>query len=154
MRLRFAADANVGRLARWLRVLGYDATYRPHVRDADLVRQALAEGRVLLTRDADLMHRRVITSGRLPALLVEHDLVEDQLRQVSARLRLDTALALTRCLECNLELEARAPEAVAARVPSHVRRTQSRYSECPLCRRVYWSGTHRTGMRRVLAGLG
>ena len=153
MRPRFAADSNVGRLARWLRVLGYDATYHPHVRDGDLVRLAMAEDRVLLTREEDLMRRRVITSGELTAQLIRHDGVEDQLRQVVAALGLEPAQALTRCLECNVELEPRAPAEVAARVPPSVRAAQGRYSECPRCSRVFWSGTHWRRMRGVIGAL-
>src|SRR5439155_308075 len=62
MKPRFVADCNVGRLARWLRALGYDASYHAHIEDAALVREAAAEGRVLLTRDRDLTKRRVIQS--------------------------------------------------------------------------------------------
>ncbi|MGH7777270.1 MAG: Mut7-C RNAse domain-containing protein [Candidatus Dormibacterales bacterium] len=153
MRPRFAADSNVGRLARWLRILGYDASYHPHVRDAELVRLALAQGRVLLTRDEDLMRRRVIASGQLRAVLVGPDRVGEQLRQVVRSLGLDGERALTRCLECNVELETRAAAAVAARVPPFVRATQRRYSGCPGCARVYWSGTHWWRMRALIGSL-
>jgi uncharacterized protein with PIN domain len=151
MRPRFLADCNVGRLARWLRALGYDAAFEAHVADGELVRRALAEDRVLLTRDLDLMRRRVIASGQLRALLLKDDRVEEQLRQVRAELDLDAELALTRCLECNLELMARAPAEVADLVPPYVRATQRRYSQCPRCGRVYWAGTHWTRMRQRLA---
>src|SRR2546423_6216190 len=83
MRVKFLADSNVGRLARWLRALGYDAAYEPHVEDGALVRKALAEGRILLTRDLDLTHRRVIASGQLKAVLLKDDGVREQLRQVA-----------------------------------------------------------------------
>jgi uncharacterized protein with PIN domain len=153
MRPRFLADSNVGRLARWLRALGYDAAYEAHVADGELVRRALAEERVLLTRDLDLMQRRVIASGQLRAVLLKHDAVDEQLRQVAAELGLDTELALTRCLECNLELVYRTPAEVAQLVPPYVRATQDRYSQCPSCGRVYWAGTHWTRMRQRLATL-
>src|SRR5947208_540619 len=79
---RFLADCNVGRLARWLRVLGYDAAYEPKIADSELVARALAEGRVLLTRDVDLTRRRVIADGTLRAVLLDADRVAEQLRQV------------------------------------------------------------------------
>lgn len=153
MRPRFLADSNVGRLARWLRALGYDAAYEAHVADGELVRRALAEERVLLTRDLDLMQRRVIASGQLRAVLLKDDALDEQLRQVAAELGLDAELALTRCLECNLELVPRTPTDVAELVPPYVRATQERYSQCPSCRRVYWAGTHWTRMRQRLAAL-
>jgi uncharacterized protein with PIN domain len=153
MRVRFLADSNVGRLARWLRALGYDAAYEPHVEDGALVRRALAEGRILLTRDLDLTQRRVIASGQLKAILLKDDRVREQLRQVAQDVGLDAGQALSRCLECNLELEARTPADVADRVPPYVRMTQDRYSECPRCGRIYWAGTHWARMREVLASL-
>jgi uncharacterized protein with PIN domain len=76
-----------------------------------------------------------------------------QLRQVFSELGLELREALTRCIECNSELEARLPAMVAERVPPYVRRTQSRYSECPACGRIYWAGTHWQRMREVLLGL-
>jgi len=150
---RFAADCNVGRLARWLRALGYDAEYHARVGDAQLVGLAQASGRVLLTRDRDLTRRRAITSGAVRAVLLRDDRVTEQLRQVVLELGLSGELALTRCLECNVELEPRPATAVAERVPPHIRLTQTRFSECPGCSRVYWQGTHWDRMRSRLAAL-
>ena len=153
MKPRFLADCNVGRLARWLRALGYDASYHAHIEDAALVREAAAEDRVLLTRDRDLTKRRVIQSGAVRAILIRHDDVTAQLRQVFAELGLDIEQSLTRCIECNAELEPRHADTVAQRVPPFVRSTQTRYSECPGCGRIYWAGTHWQHMREVFAGL-
>ena len=153
MRPRVLADCNVGRLARWLRALGYDASYHARIGDAELVREAAAESRVLLTRDRDLTKRRVIQSGVVRAILIRDDEVTKQLRQVFGELRLELNEALTRCIECNSELQTRVPSAVAERVPPYVRQTQSRYAECPDCGRIYWAGTHWQHMREVLAGL-
>ena len=153
MKPRFLADCNVGRLARWLRALGYDASYHAHIEDAALVREAAAEDRVLLTRDRDLTKRRVIQSGAVRAILIRHDEVTAQLRQVFAELGLDIEQSLTRCIECNSELQPRQADIVAERVPPFVRSTQTRYSECPACGRIYWAGTHWQHMREVFAGL-
>ena len=150
---RFLADCNVGRLARWLRALGYDASYHARIGDAELVREAAAESRVLLTRDRDLTKRRVIQTGVVRAILIRDDEVTKQLRQVFAELGLELKEALTRCIECNAELQSRVPATVAERVPPYVRLTQSKYSECPDCGRIYWAGTHWQRMREVLAGL-
>ena len=150
---RFLADCNVGRLARWLRALGYDASYHVRIGDAELVREAAAESRVVLTRDRDLTKRRLIQTGAVRAILIRDDDVTAQLRQVFTELGLELKEALTRCIECNSELQSRVPAMVAERVPPYVRRTQSRYSECPECGRIYWAGTHWQRMREVLAGL-
>jgi len=153
MEPRFVADCNVGRLARWLRALGYDASYHAQIGDAELVREAAAEGRVLLTRDRDLTKRRVIQSGLVRAILIRDDDVKVQLRQVFTELALDLKQSLTRCIECNAALEPRLAANVAERVPPFVRSTQTRYSECPDCGRIYWAGTHWQRMQNVLAGL-
>ena len=151
--IRFLADSNVGRLARWLRAYGYDAAYAPHVEDSLLIGRALAEGRVLLTRDADLMQRRVVSRGSLRALLLRSDRFDEQLRQVVEELELPGDRALSRCLECNVELEPRIKAEVSERLPPYVRATQSRFSECPRCGRVYWPGTHWQRMRERLGVL-
>ena len=153
MRPRFLADCNVGRLARWLRALGYDASYHPRIGDAELVQEAAAESRVLLTRDRDLTKRKVIQTGLVRAILIRDDEVTDQLRQVFSELGLELKEALTRCIECNSELQPREAAVVAERVPAYVRSTQTRYSECPNCSRIYWAGTHWQRMRAVLADL-
>lgn len=151
--LRFLADCNVGRLARWLRVLGYDAVYEPLLPDAQIVARALAEGRVLLTRDADMMQRKVIAGGAVRALLLRNDRVQDQVRQVLTELALEPVQPLSRCLDCNAELEPRAKAAVAGRLPPYVYATQERFSECPQCARVFWPGTHWERMRERIAAL-
>ena len=150
---RFLADCNVGRLARWLRVLGYDAVYEPLLPDAQIVARALAEGRVLLTRDADMMQRKVIAGGAVRALLLRNDRVQDQVRQVLTELALEPVQPLSRCLDCNAELEPRAKAAVAGRLPPYVYATQERFSECPQCARVFWPGTHWERMRERIAAL-
>jgi uncharacterized protein len=150
---RFLADCNVGRLARWLRALGYDASYHAHIDDGELVREAAAEGRVVLTRDRDLTKRRVIQTGLVRAILIKDDDVREQLRQVFTELGLDATHSMTRCIECNSELVERPADSVAGRVPPFVRSTQTRYSECPACGRIYWAGTHWQRMHQMLAAL-
>ena len=151
--LRFLADANVGRVARWLRAYGYDAEYAPELDDGALVTRALGEGRVLLTRDAELMRRRPVVGGAVRTVLLESDRVAEQLGQVVRELALEGERALTRCLECNVELEPCLKSEVLRRLPPHVRATQSDFSECPRCGRVYWPGSHWRRMRERLAAL-
>src|SRR5262249_62074941 len=128
---RFLADCNVGRLARWLRVLGYDAAYEPALPDAQVVARALAERRVLLTRDADMMQRRAISGGALQAILLRHDRVEDQGRQVLKELALEPSRTLSRCIDCNAELAPRAKDAVADRETPDGRATPEPCSSGP-----------------------
>src|SRR5262249_60775337 len=102
---RFLADCNVGRLARWLRVLGYDAAYEPALPDAQVVARALAERRILLTRDADMMQRRAISGGALRAILLRHDRVEDQGRQVLQELALGPSPTLSPRIDGHAHVE-------------------------------------------------
>jgi uncharacterized protein with PIN domain len=135
-------------------MMGYDSTFFTGDDDTNLVRQALAEGRVVLTRDSGIMLRRVVKSGRLRAVLIESEVPERQMRQIIAELGLAVPhRPFTLCLECNRELEARRPEEVADRVPPYVYKTQRQYMECPSCRRIYWRGSHWEAMMRRLTQL-
>ena len=152
---RFIVDINVGKLARWLRMMGYDTVLFDHGHDDRMIRIALSEGRIIVTRDTQLMKRRVITSGRLKAVLVTSDQPEEQIRQVVDKLHLDTSYSpFSLCLECNQPLVERSKAEVADLVPPHVFETQEHYVQCPGCLRVYWKGTHWQAMTEKLRGLG
>lgn len=151
---RLLADVNVGRLGRWLRTIGYDTEIDSgRVDDAELVRRAALEGRVLLTRDRDIPRRRAVAQGAVLAILLKSDRVADQLRQVIDELGLDRGELLARCIECNLTLAPARPDEVADGVPLHVRRTQTEFSRCQGCGRIYWPGTHRARMLAFLEQL-
>jgi uncharacterized protein with PIN domain len=149
--LKFIVDHNVGRLAGWLRMMGYDSLFFTGEDDATMVRQALAEGRIILTRDTEIMKRRVVGSGRLKAVLFRSEVPEQQMRQLLAEFDLmGQARPFTLCLECNELLIERGRDEVRDRVPPYVFATQDQYMECPACRRIYWRGTHWEAMRRKL----
>ncbi len=153
--LRFIVDHNVGKLARWLRMMGYDTLFFNGDDDSRMVAIALREGRVILTRDTQIMKRGVVTSGRLKAILIEWEKPEQQIRQVMKSLNLDCQLEpFSLCLECNQPLEERSKEEVKDRVPPYVFQTQEQYMECPACHRIYWRGTHWQEMTRKLEELG
>ena len=151
---RFIVDANVGRLARWLRIMGYDALFVPGIEDAELVRLALRERRAIITRDRLVMRRRAIAFGPLSALLVGSDRLVEQLRQVIEAFGLDASGGFSRCVECNEALQAVEREEAHGRVPAYVYETQDTFVECPSCRRLYWRGTHWHNMVRELATVG
>ncbi len=141
--MRFIIDHNVGKLAKWLRMMGYDSLFFTGEDDSQMVRQALAEDRILLTRDTGIMKRRVVTTGRLKAILMESEEPEKQMRQLTATIDINSqAHPFTICLECNRELIDRKPGEVKDRVPPYVYKTQTQYMECPECHRIYWRGTH------------
>ena len=148
-------DTNVGKLVRWLRMMGYDSRFFDGNDDWQMIITALNEGRVILTRDTGIMKRGVVASGRLKAVLIDSQQPEEQLRQVLKTLNLDCLFhPFTICLECNQALEERTKEQVRERVPHHVFQTQSQYQECPACQRIYWRGSHWQVMTRSLEKFG
>ena len=152
--LRFIVDHNVGKLAKWLRMMGYDSLFFDGSDDSHMVALALAEGRVILTRDSAIMKRRLITSGRLKAVLINSEEPERQMQQLMDTLDLKRQFRpFTLCLECNQPLLERSQEEVKDRVPPYVYKTQNQYMECPACHRIYWRGTHWEAMTRKLEKL-
>lgn len=147
----FIADAALGRLVTWLRLLGYDTVDAPDLRVAELIQRARAEGRTLLTRNRQVALRRAAP----PHVLVESDHHRQQLRQVMDACGLDAAPAfLARCSRCNTRLEHVAPATVLGRVPRYVSETQTAFARCPICERIYWPATHVDHMRRELERMG
>ena len=142
----------LGRLAKWLRIIGYDTIFKADVDDAGLVDIAGAESRIILTRDTGL-------AGRLAAsgcLLIGDSDPFSQLRQVVSELGLaitEDAL-LTRCTVCNVSLEEASKESVRGLVPDYVFGANGSFTKCPSCGRVYWTGTHRARIIAKLQSLG
>jgi uncharacterized protein with PIN domain len=152
---RFIVDHNVGKLAKWLRMMGYDSLFFKGSDDSDMVKHALSEGRIILTRDTEIMKRRVVTNGQLRVVLIESEESELQMQQIIETLHLDCGFRpFTLCLECNKPLIERNPEEVRERIPPYVYKTQQQYMECPSCRRIYWRGTHWKAMMKMLQRLG
>ena len=149
--LKFIVDNNVGKLVKWLRIMGYDTLFFNGSNDAHLIATALAEDRVILTRDTQIMKRRVVIKGQLKAILIQSDEPEQQMRQVIDTLGLDYQFRpFTICLECNQPLRERSKQQVKGLVPPYVFQTQSQYMECPTCHRIYWRGTHWQAMTKKL----
>jgi uncharacterized protein with PIN domain len=147
---RFLADAALGRLARYLRMLGYDAAYLKDRDSAAALRETLKTGRTLLTRRRELAAREDIA-----AFYVEDDDVMAQLAATARRFDLIfTARAMARCLECNEELVSVSKADVWDELPPHVQKTQDIFARCPSCGRVYWPGTHYArAVARLLSAL-
>lgn len=145
--MRFICDAMLGRLAKWLRILSFDAVYAQSD-DHELARRARAEDRVLLTRDKELAKRRGIR-----ALLIDVDELDDQLAQVVAAFDLEPALDMARCPVCNVRLQPIDRASVWDRVPPYVYEQHRVFRECPSCGKVYWRGSHWRRMQRRVAGL-
>ena len=152
---RFIADAHLGGLARLLRLTGFDTLYDNHYDDAEIVAIAVREGRIVLTRDRELLKRRELTHGCfVRALKPEQQAIEIFQRLDLAR----SARPFSLCLECNAPLRPIDKADVAHRLPADVRARHVRFSTCDQCQRVFWEGSHWQRMRavvdRLLAGGG
>ena len=150
--MKFAADAMLGRLAKWLRLLGFDTSYETDIEDNRLVRLARQEGRLILTRDTRLAGRLREGEG----LLVTDDLVKDQLKQVLDFLKMPPSsfALLSRCAVCNEVLRETGKDEVRDRVPEFVLCREKIFRRCPSCGRVYWPGTHARRIAQTLKSLG
>jgi uncharacterized protein with PIN domain len=147
---RFVAEPMLGKLAKWLRVMGYDVLYQRSYRETDLV-CLLAEGRRLLSRRLEATKRH---SG---AILIRSDHVGEQLKELRNLdcLTLDRSKLFTRCLRCNVPLEEADPEAAGSSLPDHIsHENPSGIRYCPECGRFFWPGSHRDRMLKQLADWG
>jgi uncharacterized protein with PIN domain len=144
---RFVLDVHLGRLARLLRLAGFDSLYDNGWDDRTLSRLSRREGRILLTRDRGLLMRAEVTHGycvRSPNPL-------EQLAEVLARFDLSGRLSpFSLCLVCNRPLQPLSRRQARERVPPQVARRYRRFRACPQCARVYWRGSHWENMRRLL----
>jgi uncharacterized protein len=148
---RFVCDVHLGTLARRLRLLGFDTSYANDADDRTLLRIAVEDHRVLLSRDRGLLSRRAVRHGYLP----RSDDPDDQLAEVVARFGLAAdAAPLIRCVRCNTLLVAVTLAEVADAVPPRSRRAFDRFARCPACGQVYWPGSHVDALASTLALVG
>lgn len=144
--VKLLADAMLGRLAKWLRVLGYDTAYLADTDDFAVMRLARAEGRLILTCDHALAGRPGVD-----ALFIESSNLEEQLRQVRRQVGPPERAPFSRCPACNTALIEADLATIASRVPPYVQRTQNRFAFCSACDRVYWPGTHWERMQALVS---
>ena len=148
--VRFVLDTHLGRLAAWLRMIGFDTLYRNDYDDRELARISAEERRILLTRDRGLLMRSAVTHG----YCVRESAPRRQLDEVVRRFDLAGCLdPFTRCMACNEPLRDVAKDAVAARMPALSRAHYHDVRECPGCGRVFWKGSHYRRMQQMVARL-
>lgn len=143
----------LGKLARWLRILGYDAEYAPELNDTELLNIASDESRILLTRDRDL-HRRAIMNN-LKSHFLENVRLSDWLLSLENRyyLTLDLEKMEPRCTICNQPLDEARKDTIMKTVPAGVRVRTTKFWHCQACGKTYWRGSHWENMRSFLQSI-
>jgi len=145
--LRFLVDVNVGRLARYLRMAGFDTLYDPNWTGKDLLRLLDREPRILLTRNLDLLNHKQVVYGRC----IRADDPASQLREVMTLLALSPMQnQFGRCLRCNELLQPVAKEEILPRLEPLTKRYFDTFTICPSCDKIYWHGSHADRMKSLL----
>jgi hypothetical protein len=140
--MKFICDDNLGKLAKWLRTLGYDTLFFDPIEDGELVSKALKDNRVVLSRDTQLSRFRMKLGERL--LFIKSDKPLEQLKQVVRHFKLkpDKELLFSRCLVCNHPLQKVDKENIKDKLYPYVYQTQDNFVRCTKCDRIYWPATH------------
>jgi uncharacterized protein with PIN domain len=136
--MKFIADVMLGRLAKRMRLLGFDVLYDRSLDDNGIIRLSLEHDRVVLTRDKGLAARPLAMNH----LFIINDRVQDQLRQVRSAFPLEPVQPLTRCSECNTPLTQIEKSDAQEQVPQHVYEQTRDFLHCSTCGRIYWKGSH------------
>ena len=143
---RFIADCHFGKLAKYLRLMGFDTLFFPQIDDNDLIDLANKENRIILTRDRELFERQ-----KAECTLVAAVKIEKQLREVSNTFELEKfQRPFTLCIVCNEPLHVIEKEAILHRLPPKVIRYFSNFEICDKCNRIYWQGDHYKKMKASL----
>lgn len=144
---KFILTKELGRLAKWLRIMGFDASYFKEENKSILIITSLQEERIILTRDS-----RLSRFSGIRMLRIKSDFVKEQIEQVIADLKLkpNENGMFTRCIVCNELLGDIEKQKIKNKIPEYVYKTQSTFVSCPACKRVYWQGTHWGNVRKFL----
>lgn len=137
--MKFILTKELGRLAKWLRILGFDTEYFNQDNASSLIIQALRDNRIIITRN-----HRLPKSAGLKILLLKAQNLKEQLAQVLKALQITplSDMMFSRCIICNETLVDIDKEKVKAKIPEYVFKTQQDFITCPKCQRIYWQGTH------------
>jgi uncharacterized protein with PIN domain len=149
--MKFLVTRELGRLAKWLRILGFDTVYFKEENRSSLIIVALREDRIIITRN-----KKIYSAKNIRSLWIKSNFVKEQISEVMRELKLplDEDNMFSRCTICN-ELISQIPkERVKDRVPEYVFKTQANFFTCPNCQRIYWQGTHWGNVQRCLKEIG
>ena len=149
--MKLILTKELGRLARWLRIIGFDVLYELQGNRSSVIMMALKEDRVIVTRGHSLTN-----SCGIKVINISREGIKEQLGEVlkALKISLDSDKMFTRCIICNEELSPVTKEAIRNNVPEYVFQTQDNFVCCPKCGRIYWRGTHWGNVKGVLEDIG
>lgn len=136
----FFADRMLGKLAKKLRLLGFDTVYHSHMSEEEILRFCKETGKILITRDRDLL-KKAVERG-IKCFYVVSDDWKQQLVELSKKIDLKNSNRMSRCSLCNVELIKASEDEIKRKVPMYVQQTHNEFYLCPACGRVYWAGSH------------
>ncbi|GAI95669.1 unnamed protein product [marine sediment metagenome] len=151
--MKFIADIMVGRLAKYLRMAGYDVLYINTASDDQIIKKAGETDRIVLTRDSLMLARREFKKGTVKYLFIKDDKLKNQLNQIKSDLKVSLKPNLVRCIECNRKLIKVKKEDVKNKVPPYVYKTQQNFLYCKKCDKYYWRGTHYDNIRNTFLSI-
>jgi uncharacterized protein with PIN domain len=148
--LKFITDGMLGKLTRWLRILGHNVDYSNKLNDSQLITMAKKEGRVLLTRDLELYQQAA--AKNVNAFYIDGKTEAEKLAKLAQRfnIELEADLTMSRCPKCNTRVKPVPREEVADKVKKTTYSHYEKFWECPKCGQVYWQGAHWTRIRKTL----
>jgi hypothetical protein len=148
--MKFILTRELGRLSKWLRILGFDAAYFNQDNLSSLIIQALRDERIILTRNL-----RLLRPSGVKVVLIKDERIKEQINEVLKKFNLkpSSETMFSRCIICNEELVDIEKEKIKDRVPEYVFKTQEDFVTCPQCKRIYWQGTHWGNAREILDGI-
>lgn len=136
---KFVADVHLGRLTRYLRMMGFDVLYKNNFDDDEIVRISLKEKRAILTKDRGILKRNQVTHG----YWVRSTKVEEQVKEILDRFDLKKEIKeFSSCIECNDTLKSIKKETIIKQIPPKVAAAQNEFYKCPSCKKIYWKGSH------------
>ena len=146
---RFICDEQLGRLAKWLRLEGFDTRFQCPISDTDLIHLAQSEKRILLTRDRHLQAKTLWDA----VVVIEAIHYAKQLTELRKKIRLPHSVPFTRCLRCNELIQPISKSEIQSKVPEEVHRSYQNFYTCPSCKKVFWRGSHVENSEKRLRGL-
>jgi hypothetical protein len=149
--MKFICDFMLGKLTKYLRMCGYDTEFIKNIADEKLLEIAQKENRILLTRDKGLLQGKSVKNGTIKIVLVKEDKIKKQIQQLKDELKINTNINLIRCIDCNSVLNEIKKENVKNLVPVYVFKTQENFLFCPVCKKIFWNGTHAENMRKFFS---